>query len=165
MILRIERYQYLLIICQYQATHYSQGAPCWGSSKSFLYCGSHISTISFSPKRKRNRSTFSHLWVLTTVELRCRIIFFPNSVIFAWSSFSFKFKYLQLAMTLLHAQIHLKSMLSKRIFVLALILENIFKIRKFVRKVQNYFSLPSHSHTHYTNYQELVFTVMFNHLG
>lgn len=86
-ILRTEWYQNLLIICQYQATHYLQGSPSWGSFKFFLYSGSHISTIPFSPKRK---GTFSRKWILTTVELRCRIIFFLNVVMFAWSSFSFK---------------------------------------------------------------------------
>lgn len=134
----MELYQYLLITCQYQATHYSQGAPHWGSSKSFLYFHSHISTISFSPKRKTNRSIFFHLWVLTTVELKCRIIFFLNIAIFAWSSFSFKFKYLQLAMPLLNAGTFEKHVEQDNL------------IRNFLSKVVNYFSLPSHSHTHYT---------------
>lgn len=123
--------------------------PGWGSSKSFWYFGSHTSTISFSPKRKGNKPTFSQLWILT-VELRYRIIFVWK-IIFARRSFSFKFKYLQLAILLLYAQTHLKGMLSKVILVLCFIFENIFEIRKFVSKVmQNKFSLPPHSHTHPT---------------
>lgn len=108
--------------------------PGWGSSKSFWCFGSHTSTISFSPKRKGNKPTFPQLWILTTLEWRCRIIF-VFKIIFAWSSFSCKCKYLQLAILLLHAQTHLQGMLSKAILILSFIFENIFEIRKRLSKV------------------------------
>lgn len=124
----------------------------------------------FSKEKRKIGLHSSQLWILTTVELKCRIIFFLN-IIFEWSSFWFKFKYPEPTIFLLSAQIHVKTMLNKRILVPALILESIFNIRTFLSiMVQNYSSLPPYSHTHHTvntlnTCSQIITWVRWNHIS
>lgn len=84
-------FQYSLILCRYWATYCSQGS-LWLellSAKAFLPIGPHTPPFHFPPREEEDRLTFLPVWIWATVELRWRIIFFLNIVIFEWGSFHF----------------------------------------------------------------------------
>lgn len=105
----------------------------------------------FSKEKRKIDLHFPHLWILTTVELRRRIIFFLHSVIFEWSSLSFQFKYLKLMMFLPNAQIDtFENHVEQKNFRSSLDLRKHLQTQEILSKmVQNYSFLPPCSHTHH----------------